>query len=381
MKIRTIRTKGNALGRSLGALVSLFVPIAALAQGSLTPPGPPAPMMKTLDQMEPRTPISSLPCTITSSGSYYLATNLTGAASEHGIRILADHVTIDLRGFALLGGGGGGACGIVVSNDHVNLKICNGSIANWSAQGVLATDARNSQFEQLRISQNGSDGLKAGKGCTITACVAEGNQGEGISVLERCLIQNCNSCNNSNGFKLQGYGGRISDCVAACNTNCGIVVQGVICSVNNCTATSNGQDGINVFDGCRIDVCTVIINGRHGIMTGDGCTVKNCTSNGNSGDGIQVGTTCCWVNGNTANGNGSAGIRPAGKSRIDDNLVYWNNVGIICTLNGTNFVARNTAHANTVADYSIAAGNQDAAVVASPGHGFVNQTPWSNFSY
>jgi hypothetical protein len=38
------------------------------AQGSLTPPGAPAPTMKTLAQIEPRTPISSAPFTITVSG-------------------------------------------------------------------------------------------------------------------------------------------------------------------------------------------------------------------------------------------------------------------------------------------------------------------------
>ena len=367
--------------RVVEGAISLFLTLAlaplAFGQGALTPPGAPAPMMKTLQQVEPRTPITNLPCVIAASGSYYLVNNLTGAPATDGIVVQADHVTIDLCGFALLGGGGGGGRGIVVSNSHVNLRVHGGSIANWPAQGILAENASNSQFEQLRLSQNGSSGLQAGRASAIAGCVAERNSGLGFSVLERCLIQNCDSCSNSIGFKLQGSGSRISDCVAACNTNNGIVVQGVICSVNNCTATSNGQDGINVFDGCRVDLCIAIINVRHGIMTGNGCTVKNCTSNGNNGDGIQVGTTCCWVNGNTANGNGGAGIRPAGDARIDDNNVYFNQFGIICTLGGNNFVARNTARGNTIADYSIAAGNKDAAVVANPNAG----TPWSNFSY
>ena len=50
---------------------------AAFGQGALTPPGAPAPTMRTLNQIEARTPISSVPFTITSSGSYYLTTNLT----------------------------------------------------------------------------------------------------------------------------------------------------------------------------------------------------------------------------------------------------------------------------------------------------------------
>ncbi|MGD0743889.1 MAG: right-handed parallel beta-helix repeat-containing protein [Verrucomicrobiota bacterium] len=367
-------------------LTSICLTISALApvvfgQGALTPPGAPAPTMKTLDQVEPRTPITSLPFVITAPGSYYLVTNLTGVPGLDGITVQADHVTIDLRGFALMGGGGGGGRGIVVSSSHINLRVHSGSIANWPVQGVLAENVSNSQFDQLRLSQNGSTGLQAGRSSMIASCVAERNRGMGFTTLERCLVQNCDSCSNSIGFKLQGQGCRISDCVAAWNTNCGVIIQDVIGSVNNCTATSNGQDGINVSAGSRIDLCIAIINGGNGITTGDGCTVKNCTSNGNAGDGINVGTTCCWVNGNTANGNGGAGIRPAGNARIDDNLMYWNNWGIVCAMNGNNFVARNTAHANTVADYSIAAGNQYAAVVINPGAAFLNQQPWSNFQY
>jgi hypothetical protein len=372
--------KKQLLQRCVLTSTCLFITALApsvLGQGALTPPGAPAPTMKTLDQVEPRTPISSLPFTITASGSYYLVTNLTGAPATDGITVQADHVTIDLRGFALKGGGGVSGRGIVVVGNHNNLRICNGAIAEWAAQGILADNASNSQFEQLRISQSGLAGLQAGRGSTIAACVTESNLGEGVSVLERCLIQNSDSCSNSIGFKLQGYGGRINDCVAASNATNGIVVQGVIGSINNCTATANGQDGINVWDGCRIDLCTVIMNSGNGITAGNGCTVKNCTSNGNMGDGIQVGTTCCWVNGNTANGNGGAGIRPAGDARIDDNNLYFNQFGIVCTLGGNNFVARNTAHGNTIADYSIAAGNKDATVVGHPNAG----VSWSNFSY
>jgi len=52
-----------------------------LAQGSLTPPGAPAPTMKTLDQIEARTPITNTTnlVTISQPGSYYLTHNLTSA--------------------------------------------------------------------------------------------------------------------------------------------------------------------------------------------------------------------------------------------------------------------------------------------------------------
>ena len=84
-------------------LAAALFPCTILAQGSLTPPGPPAPSMKTLAQIEPRTPISSLPFTINQSGSYYVTTNLIGVSGQNGIIVQTRNVTIDLNGFGILG--------------------------------------------------------------------------------------------------------------------------------------------------------------------------------------------------------------------------------------------------------------------------------------
>src|SRR6185295_13968915 len=92
--------------RVLLQFLVLAVPMLALAQGSLTPPGAPGPTMKSLDQLdaklEKRTPISSPAITINQSGSYYLSTNLY-VSSGFGIRVNADDVVLDLGGWTLTG--------------------------------------------------------------------------------------------------------------------------------------------------------------------------------------------------------------------------------------------------------------------------------------
>ncbi|NKB23519.1 MAG: hypothetical protein GKR87_03885 [Kiritimatiellae bacterium] len=109
----------------------------AWAQGSLNPPGAPAPIMKTLNQIEARTAITNVPYTITNSGSYYLTGNFTGIAGTDGITIDLDNVTLDLNGFTLTGVPGSLA-GILVPSSRNNVSIFNGILRAWGTYGVQA---------------------------------------------------------------------------------------------------------------------------------------------------------------------------------------------------------------------------------------------------
>src|SRR3989440_9193807 len=94
-------------------LISAFhlLSVSAFPQGSLTPPGAPAPTMKRLDEVEPRTNLQASPApagvdttnrnyqlVINQPGSYYLSAN-HGVTKASGVQINAEGVTLDLNGF------------------------------------------------------------------------------------------------------------------------------------------------------------------------------------------------------------------------------------------------------------------------------------------
>src|SRR5205085_10668680 len=92
----------------------------------------PAPLGKTLAQLEPRTDIATLPgtatavCTITAAGSYYLTGNLSGASGKDTISVTVPGVTIDLNGFSLVGTDAARAA--ILASSATSLTVRNGRV-------------------------------------------------------------------------------------------------------------------------------------------------------------------------------------------------------------------------------------------------------------
>ena len=132
-----------------------------LAQGPLTPPGfgqpgaavnaagQPIATMKTLDQLEARTPIAqpaTFPILITQPGSYYLTGTITGVSNTDGIRVSVGGVTIDLNGFEMVGLGSIGD-GIDATVAISNVTIRNGVLRGWGDRGLNLENATNARIE------------------------------------------------------------------------------------------------------------------------------------------------------------------------------------------------------------------------------------------
>jgi parallel beta-helix repeat protein len=334
----TRRTELLFRSAALALLLSALNPqlSTVFAQGNLTPPGAPAPTMKTLDQIEPRTPISSLPFTISAAGAYYVTTNLTGVNAASGITIAANDVTLDLKGYSLVGVAGS-IDGIFVSGNRTNL-IGNGTIRGWSAEGIDGTTAQASVFRDLIIIGSGDVGLRSGVAALVVRCAAIANSQEGILTFDHCQISQCAARNNGASGVSADINCRITDCRAASNNSDGIS-GGSGCSISGCTAASNVGVGIAAGTGSSINNCTTEANlsrgidagpassvihcavvgvnygaftGHYGILVGDGSVVKGCSSRNNFGggadiSGIRAGNNCT-LNGCAATTNSPYGI-------------------------------------------------------------------------
>jgi len=199
------------------------------AQGSLTPPpGAPAPTMLTLSQIEPRTPVDAAHTpgsgltvfAITNAGSYYLTTNII-VTSSYGIEIFTNNVSIDLKGFNIVGG----LYGIVISSSTTNCTVRNGSISG-SSYGAIDSDGSDDVFEDLNI------------------------------------------FNTDYGIECFGDCGVIKDCSFYRNGNTGIILYGggYVIADNNCS----GNNILNAANGASIFIDTSNNHIENNYITGSG---------------------------------------------------------------------------------------------------------------
>ena len=369
-----------------------------LAQGTLTPPGAPAPVMKSLDQIEPRTPISGQ-VILTNSGSYYMTTNVTGNGG-FGILIQADNVSIDLGGFILAGEPNPTSTGILVNGTHSNLTIYNGTIRNWGGAGLDASQGIGNRFESLKIFKNNGIGLASGNLSVVRGCSSSANNGDGIKLGANGLVVDSMAIGNSGkGIVIQDDCS-IKNSIANANTNGGIFA-GLNCIISQCVAVSNLNStgdgslgtGIVVSNNSSVVECMANYNSGNAIVLAPDCTSRGCTAFHNAGNGILVADNCRVVDNNVGiNGNGFfgvAGIAIIGSgARIEGNLVnsnYGVGAGILSNNTSGNLLVRNQGKGNFLVDFSSSSANSagptiNQSVTTGNFGTITNSNPWANFS-
>lgn len=392
-------------------LVLVASALPAIAQGPLTPPGAPAPVMKTLDQVEPRVPISALHTpgdatntfVITAPGSYYLTGNFAGESGKNGIFVNADNVTIDLNGFTMTGPGSNSAITMPVPpTTPENTTLRNGSIKNWGFAVQLRSRARVENVTFLRnvfdalstgngslisnciASNNGQNGIGAGSGSIVRSSTAANNNGYGIATGDSSVIVDCNATDNAAIGMFSGAASNFQNCTAVRNNSTGIGGNNRS-TIVDCTASDNGAFGIVAFDSANVQRCVAsgnrggagifveersqiigcIADGNgtgafgHGIRASLRAIVKHCSATQNRQDGITVaGESVVAENRASENGRGgaAAGIRTSGSgSRLEGNHVR-DNTGTGILASTSDVIIRNTAGNNSVTNYNPSSG-------------------------
>jgi hypothetical protein len=295
-------------------LSSFLLHPSAFAQGPLTPPGPPAPTMKSLDQIEPRRPISSAPFTISTSGSYYLTKNLA-VSGGNAITVTTDDVTLDLNGFTISSKANPAAgSGVRLSDSRRNITIRNGTIrgavefsgGNFSGAGFLdgisfaGLGPNNILVIDLRVSGCLDDGidLSTTGPTSVTRCVVHTVGGSGIVAgsVDSCSARVCgasgivadnatNSLGESTGGSPGLFAVTANNCRGLSETGQGLSAT----DATNCRGESNGGgSGLSAMTALN---CRGTSKAGPGIMASN---ANNCTGTSTSGVGLSavIATNC-----------------------------------------------------------------------------------------
>jgi hypothetical protein len=240
--------------------------------GPLTPPtGPVSPT----GRFGTRTEIDSLPFTISSSGSYYLAKHFLNSAG--GITVDVHDVTIDLNGFGLDVVTGSAIEQGVSGGNYTTIK--NGNIRNSSATSINFSNRGGIHIENMTIESSQGSGIVVGSDSVVKNCIVLRSDLNGIEGANAVLVSGCVSSGNADVGITLSQTAVVADCIARDNTGDGIQV-GTGSVISGCTATGNGGDGIDATNNSTIGSCVAYSNSGAGIRNSAG-VVHACTATGN----------------------------------------------------------------------------------------------------
>jgi len=331
-------------------LLASALTFAAASAGPLTPPpGPVLPTNKTLQEVEPRTPIQSLAGTaasmykITQPGAYYLTGNIDLAPDKNtAIEVGADGVTIDLNGFTLNGANADFSKAVRVEDGFFSdaLRVHNGHITDWGT-GIDGLGLYGAFFDNLRLTFNDSYGIDAGDKATISNCSAivcgegfylraggtvshssAGFCGRGFDLGDGAALTNCHAQDCGDGFNANSNS-TLTNCTAHFCQYGFIGNDGNL--LTECNAQQADSAAFDFGERCHLSRCLAglanLASQRGTSFSGSGIivrarsTVENCTVAGVFGSGI-VANENCTLRDNHVSDCGAVGIYITGPNTM-----------------------------------------------------------------
>ena len=321
----------NGVSKLFACIAALCAGAVVASGGALVPPdGGVVPTMKSLDQIEPRMPLTQATTpgnlisvyAIRDSGSYYLTGDVLGEAGKHGIRIEADNVSLDLNGFAVRGVPGS-LCGIACAEPSTHgvpgarsdirpdpldqsgepdsenqggsgtplvtprLAISNGLVLGWDGTGIDICTAAFARLEQLQVTSNGAEGIHVGNNAIVSRAHVTYNEKAGIHAGSYAIVSECSVIGNENGV-CAGVGVNISRCNVRLSRANGILA-GTDAVVASCMVAQSEGAGIDVGAGSLVTQSVSRSSGTFGIRTGANSLVGECVEMNSTGIGIRCG--------------------------------------------------------------------------------------------
>ena len=306
--------KTNTLLTTVSAFCLLH---SAFGQGALTPPGTPAPTMKSLAQIEPRTDVLKLAgdgfnlFIIAQPGSYYLTTNLVVAGARNGITITTNNVTLDLSGFTIFStGNGGGAAGtgIYLKGEVAHIAIRNGNITGGVTNNGAGSYFGAGFFSGIDYDLGTPDDVRVAN-VSVSGCGGNGiNLGNNSILVESCTVNTVGSsgivastvkssvaldCGND-----AIHGIQVSDCRGQSTSGIGVSAS----TAQNCYGSSGSGTGISANTAQN---CEGSSNGGGGTYGLYAITALNSYGSSGSGSGLIANTA---QNCEGVSGGGSYGV-------------------------------------------------------------------------
>lgn len=379
--------------------IVLVLPLLAApcVAGDLTPPaGAPGSTMKTLQQVEPRTPIN-LQTTpgdadsvyrITQPGSYYLTSNLAldvPNAQKSMIEVAASNVTIDLNGFTISGLFQTGTRAVFASAHNLeHIVIRNGMIRDFPGGAIDFNENDGSVNARVGLvshiqARNCGVGVKPGADFTITDChfadVIHGVDAWGHVTIERTRVQ------DATGYGVLSVNGptTIRDCSIANTGLDGVLITtGVLERV---VVEQTGGDGIDCGN-ATVRECDISYVDGNGLHAGGQSTIEQNRIEVFMDAGIRVGANSRVVNNEIFGFQSNPGgvqygvVAASGSAYIDGNSVQNVDTAITASV-GRCVIVRNTMSAVT-ASISVTGSHTYGPIVPTAGQ-IATTSPWANF--